>query len=84
MSARGEHLKKLQAVDFAIIETALYLDTHPTDKAALAYYKKLIDERRDIREEFTKMHGPLTCFENTDSTDWAWMKGPWPWETEAN
>ena len=75
-------LNKLRALDFAIIEAALFLDSHPTDKKALAYYKKMSEQRNMLRKQYTELYGPLTIFENTSDTDWDWVKGPWPWELE--
>ncbi len=75
-------LKKLQALDFAVIETGLFLDTHPTDAKVLKYYKETLEERNNVMKQFEQLYGPLTIFANTSDTNWQWVKGPWPWELE--
>ena len=44
---RKRHMKQIQTYAFAVKEAVLYLDTHPEDKTALAYfdkYRKLLRE----------------------------------------
>ena len=41
---RAELFRTIQIYDFVIHDTALYLDTHPTDQIALEYF----DEIRDM------------------------------------
>ena len=45
---RGMLLQKLDAVQFAMWELHLYLDTHPDDFAALSLYKKY-EEKNEKR-----------------------------------
>lgn len=77
--------RRLQAVDFAIVETALYLDTYPNCEKALDYYARLIAERETLA---AALHGqcnmPTTARDNVSTTSWDWIKGPWPWQNEAN
>ena len=80
--SRDELMNKLRELDFAIIETAMFLDSHPMDKKALTYYHDMLETRNESREVFTKNYGPLCIFENNDNTQWQWVKGPWPWELE--
>ena len=75
--------QRLQALDFAIVETALYLDVYPDCKKALEYHKRLLKERKMVAEALQGSCGPTTAWE--EQTDgWAWVKGPWPWEPDAN
>ena len=77
-------LKKLQRIDFAIVDTILYLDAYPECKKAKAYYDKLIAERASLRDDLAKKcKRPVTPFENA-SDDWDWISSPWPWEESAN
>lgn len=76
-------LKRLRKVDFAIVDTMLYLDAYPHCKAALEYYKKLLAERRELRDKLANAGMPMSATDNsTDS--WRWIDSPWPWEYEAN
>ena len=76
--------KKLRTVDFAIIETALYLDAYPKCQKALDYYCQLIKERDVLAEAINHKCGPMTIRDNESCDTWTWTKGPWPWEAEAN
>lgn len=76
--------KRLRAVDFAIVETTLYLDAYPTSRQALDYYHKLMAERALLLEATEKHCGPVTARGNVSTTEWDWVKGPWPWQPEAN
>lgn len=77
---RAQLLRRLQAADFAAHDTALYLNTHPTDTKALAYYKKVCSEACQLREQYTALFGPLRHEDVTSDTHWTWINEPWPWE----
>ena len=79
-----ELARRLQKVDFAITETVLYLDSYPDSKEAMNYYKKLVAEREALMARLSAAGEPLTHFDNADATAWHWVKGPWPWQPEAN
>ena len=74
----------LQAIDFAIQETVLYLDAYPDHAEALKYYHALMDQRNQIAAAYEKQCGPLTMYGNQSRNSWDWISGPWPWEIDAN
>ena len=77
--------KKLYALDFAAIDLALYLNTHPNDRAALAEYNKIIDQAKETRIEYEKHFGPLLSFRcPTSENEWSWLSKYSPWEKEFN
>lgn len=75
-------LKKLQAASFGINEAALYLDGHPTNKLAHAYYDKTKKEYETLMQKYETTYGPLT-FYNAGGPSWTWIQGPWPWQHES-
>ena len=75
-------LKQVQELDFAIIETGLYLDGHPMCKKALKYYNMLKEKRAAVRAQYENLYGPLTIFSNNSENTWHWVKTTWPWELE--
>jgi spore coat protein JB len=83
---RCESLKKqLQAIDFSIVETVLYLDAYPNCKKALAHYHTLIHERKELVARLAEeCHMPITHCENASKDSWDWINNPWPWELDAN
>lgn len=78
--ALGGPLAELQALEFVLLELALYLDTHPDDSEAFALYQQYADLERQARSSYEAANGPLTHSAVAQSSDWnAWLKNPWPW-----
>lgn len=78
-------LRKLQKVDFSMVDTVLYLDAYPHSKEALDYYHKLLEERNRILETMSaEKCPPVTAMNSFPKNEWNWTEGPWPWEPEAN
>ena len=75
-------LQKLQEVDFAIYETALYLDAYPDSQDALNHYHALLKTRRELSAAYEAANKPLTIFGNESKTSWDWTKTPMPWENQ--
>ena len=78
-----ELLKKLQIIDFSLVDTVLYLDAYPHCKKAICHYHKLLEERSVILSKLDEAGIPVTSLSNY-SDDWKWTDAPWPWEYEAN
>lgn len=75
-------LKKISAYQFAALDLQLFLNTHPNDKKVLEKMKEYRDKSLPYIEEYEKKYGPLTK-NMTSTNNWRWIKGPWPWESEA-
>lgn len=74
-------LEEIQAVDFVILELALYLDTHPSDQQALHQYNQFAQYSKQIKKNFSEKFGPLLQGTVTHSNEnWSWGSGPWPWQ----
>jgi len=77
--------KRLYALDFASLDLALYLNTHPNDRAALTEYNKIIELAKEARVEYEKHFGPLLSFRCSSSEhEWSWLSKYSPWEQEFN
>ena len=76
--------EKLRAINFAIQETVLYLDAYPCHPEALSYYHALVEEREKLLRAYEQNCGPMSMYGNKSRNSWDWVKGPWPWEPEAN
>ena len=73
--------QQIQEVGFALDDVALFLDTHPRNQQALAYYDKVRDKKRALVREYTENYGPLTKDQVKSSADYfTWINMPWPWE----
>lgn len=77
-SNRREMIMDIRSLKFAIIELALYLDTHPTDEKALCLHKEYCKKYRDLSDKYQKMYGPLSI--EYPCNKWRWLEEPWPWE----
>lgn len=74
-------LEALQAVDFAIVELTLYLDTHPGDLDAIQQYNAFVKQRKKMKRAFEQQFGALTsCGNSYSSYPWDWKEAPWPWQ----
>ncbi len=77
-----EMLRSIDAVSLALQDTVLFLDTHPTEKEALAYFDECSKMRNDLLAAYTMEYGPLLIDDvtMTDADYWNWINKPWPWE----
>lgn len=84
MNDRTAALRKIQQLNFAMIELGLYLNTHPECEEALALFDKVQCMHASAKAKYEECYGPLT-YEgvNTEKDGWSWVKGPWPWEGEC-
>lgn len=80
MSEREKALKRVQICKFAVLEAALFLDSHPDDQNALNYFNKYKQLCEKAVCEFEAKYGPLTFGGLTSEKSWDWVKTPWPWE----
>ena len=77
-------LVELMALDFAIKELNLYLDTHADDQEVLQLYWSYIKLAKEGREKYQKMYGPLQSTDLTPENGYTWLHDPWPWEVGGN
>ncbi|MFD2371948.1 spore coat protein CotJB [Brevibacillus sp. GCM10020057] len=74
-------LTELQAIDFALVELNLYLDTHPHDVQAIEQFNELTQQRWKMASDFEALYGPLMNFGRSYSGyPWQWNDTPWPWQ----
>ena len=83
MNAKEKLLADIRALSFALVEVNLFLDSHPEDSEALAYFRRVRDELRALTAAYENAHGPLTVMGATAKGSWDWVAAPWPWESEV-
>ena len=49
---RWKMLEWVQALCFVVVDMELYLDTHPCDTEALAYYKEAVENYKTAKKQF--------------------------------
>ena len=81
---RESLLAWINQVSFAVNEMTLYLDTHPDDEDALAFFREKLKMRQDALETYARFYGPLTIDTANDnmSRSFQWVQQPWPWEPQ--
>ena len=77
-------LHQLQALDFALSELGLYLDTHPIDQDALDLFNQYAELYEDAMQKYEMEKGPLMQLRAGSNGSYQWAMGPWPWEYSAN
>lgn len=81
MNSMEELLNKINDYEFTLIDINLFLDTHPSDKKALADYNTYAAELATLKNRFIKEYGPLQNFGNSTSEgSWKWNSQAWPWD----
>lgn len=75
-------IQDLQAVEFALVEIRLYLDTHPYDHRAIQDYNYLSQQLHCLKHEYDSNYGPLLQYGFSPETQPSWIDSPWPWEIE--
>ncbi|MBQ8648203.1 MAG: spore coat protein CotJB [Oscillospiraceae bacterium] len=75
---KGKRLPlEFSAVNFALDDLRLFLDTHPEDTAALAQYQELLTERAKLADQLCAQTGMVTW--HCPAEDWNWVKTHFPW-----
>ena len=72
--------KFIQNTNFALIEMALYLDTHPECPCGLETYHDYHHSIKRAIDIYEKKYGPLTIYGVNCKDNWAWVDEPWPWQ----
>ena len=60
MPSREKLLAWIDQVSFAVVEMNLYLDTHPEDEDALAFFREKVEIRKEALKQYAEQYGPLT------------------------
>lgn len=79
---RETAMRKVQMLSFALDDTILFLDTHPTSQPALAFFAETQKEYVEAVAEYEAEFGPLTAGDTDSMRGWQWVETPWPWEME--
>ena len=71
-----------QKTIFQAMNYSLFLDSHPKNQKALAYFHEHSERRNEALKEYARRFGPLTIDTANDaaSNSWEWIHQQWPWE----
>lgn len=70
----------LQQVSFSMYDATLFLDTHPCDREAMAYFNNMQCARKLALEIYQKKFGPMLLDGVDADCEWTWGMQPLPWE----
>lgn len=73
-------MTQLMALEFAVIELGMYLDTHPDDCEAAALFRDYAQQAAEARAAYEAKHGPLRLGSAGAGGSWDWICDPWPWD----
>ncbi|MBQ3817404.1 MAG: spore coat protein CotJB [Clostridia bacterium] len=82
LSEKAKLRRYIMALDFAIHELVLFLDSHRNNQKALRLFDAYRATRDEKIGEYERKYGDLiiTAESVPPSTTWKWLDGPWPWE----
>lgn len=84
MNERNRMLRNLSAIAFCMYDLQLFLNTHPSDANAIMLFSQYRQKYRTAAAEYERKYGPLTAENGVVDNSWRWVRGPWPWEYDAN
>lgn len=73
-------LTEMMAIDFVADELELYLDNHCQDMEAFALYQTFLALKKEARERYVKLCGPVAQTDMLGMDCYAWPDNPWPWD----
>ena len=77
-------LAELQALEFVVLELALYLDTHPEDAEAFTLFRQYAAMEKAAKAAYESKFGPLTKSAAASCEKYRWLQDPWPWNYQQN
>jgi spore coat protein JB len=73
-------LNELQALDYALVELTLYLNSQPYDENAIKQHNELAEKRHAARNMLENNTEEFSSPETSDSNGWRLSLAPWPWQ----
>ena len=74
-----ELLELLAGTGIIVQDLRLFLDVNPTDAKALADFKRISADYRNLVAKYELSYGPLLGIHDITST---WATTPWPWNRD--
>lgn len=75
---RAKMMKEIKCLNFAVVDIAEYLDTHPNDSKALCLHREYTNQLEELKDKYQRIFGPLSIYYPCNK--WRWLEEPWPWE----
>jgi spore coat protein JB len=78
-NAQRDLLLQIMETSFVLVETGLFLDTHPYDENAIRTHNNASQTYEELVNIYELRYGPLT-YTGMSRSPWNYIDGPWPWE----
>ena len=75
-------LREIMQLQFAVIETVLYLNTHPFDERVLDLHNNFSRRLMNKIEKYSEKYGPIVPDFPDAEYPWSWINEPWPWQIQ--
>ncbi len=77
-------MRRIQEIDFAVIDLNLFLDTHPNCREALELFTKLAATSKSLKNDFQRKYGPLCAKDSPNTVPFVWVSddNKWPWQKQ--
>jgi spore coat protein JB len=83
MNNKQALMRKVQEMNFGMIETGLFVDNQPCNQDALEAFEYFRNNYEQVKREYENNYGPLSYSGvKANCGGWSWIDGPWPWEGE--
>ncbi|MFW5788286.1 MAG: spore coat protein CotJB [Halanaerobiales bacterium] len=79
-----ELLKEIMEYQFAVLETVLYLDTHPEDRTVLELHNEYSQCLHNLMHKYQENYTLLVNDYHDSDYPWEWIEEPWPWQINYN
>ena len=79
MSERERLSRRIAAIDFALVELHLFLDSHPNNKEVANKLEEYQTKSSELRAQYEEKFGPLSPI-GKNGNRWSWISNPWPWD----
>ena len=81
MDERTTLKQRIHALDFALLELNLFLDTHPCDEQAQQKQQEYMQQRAALVAAYEERYGRyVVTAKDAAGEHRLWVMGPWPWE----
>lgn len=80
LQQRDSMMLEVMKYQFATLDSALFLNTHPNDPVALIRHHEYSTRLMQLKDEFGRKFGPLDSYTPDISGTWRYIDSPWPWE----
>lgn len=72
-------MDEVRAMNFALVDLKLYLDTHPGECQKISIYNTFVKKYRELVTEYQETYGPIVAEDYISDCPWEWISDPWPW-----